>query len=367
MPLQVGIVGLPNVGKSTLFQALTKKKVDTSNYPFATIDPNVGVVPVPDERLDALARVAHSKEIIPTTVEFVDIAGLVKGAHQGEGLGNQFLSNIREVDAIVEVVRAFEDPNVTHVAGSINPKEDVETINLELIFADLAIVAKRHDSIIRQLKSGTNRQIELQIAAMTKLKDALEAGQPARSVELTDDERVQVKDLNLLTSKPILYVLNVGEQSPPYQGGVPEGRGGGRSTLQVDGPVVPLSVKIESELSELSTADATTFMGDLGIQESGLDRLIKAAYETLDLITFFTAGPKETRAWTIKRSAKAPQAAGVIHTDFEKGFIRAEIINWKDFVDLGGDVKAKELGKVRIEGKDYVVQDGDVVHFHFQA
>ncbi len=359
MALQVGIVGLPNVGKSTLFQALTKKRVDTSNYPFATIDPNVGVVAVPDRRIEELARVAKSKERVPTTVEFVDIAGLVKDAHKGEGLGNKFLSNIREVDAIVEVVRQFKDPNVTHVAGAINPKEDVETVNLELIFSDLAIVSKRHENVTRQLKAGTNRQLELQIAAITKLKDALEAGQPARSVQLTDDERAEVKDMNLLTAKPILYVLNVGEQqSPPSQGGV----GGGG----IYGTVVPLSVKIESELSELSAEETKTFMADLGMKESGLDQLIKAAYETLDLITFFTAGPKETRAWTTKRGTKAPQAAGVIHTDFEKGFIRAEVINWKDFVDLGGDVKAKEAGKVRMEGKEYVIQDGDIVHFHFQ-
>lgn len=355
MSLHIGIVGLPNVGKSTLFQALTKKKVDTSNYPFATIDPNVGVVAVPDDRLEALARVALSKEIIPTTVEFVDIAGLVKGAHQGEGLGNQFLSNIREVDAIVEVVRAFEDPNVIHVAGRIAPAEDVETINIELIFSDLAIISKRHESVSRQLKAGTTTDTELQLNALTKLKDALEAGKPARSVALTDNERIHVKDLNLLTAKPMLYVLNVGENqlnTPP--------------TLNLDDQIVPLSVKIEAELSELPAADATTFLVDLGIPEPGLDRLIRAAYKTLNLLTFFTAGPKETRAWTARYGTKAPQAAGVIHSDFEKGFIRAEVINWKAYVDAGGEVHAKELGKVRLEGKDYVMQDGDVVHFHFQ-
>lgn len=355
MSLQVGIVGLPNVGKSTLFQALTKKRVDTSNYPFATIDPNVGVVPVPDPRLDELARVAKSKEIIPTTVEFVDIAGLVKGAHKGEGLGNQFLSNIREVDAVVEVVRQFKDPNVTHVSGTINPKEDAETVNLELVFADLGVVAKRHESVSRQLKAGTDRALQLHLSALTKLKNALDAGKAARTVELSDEEGDAVKDLNLLTAKPILYVLNIGEDDiakPP--------------SVSFDGRVIPLCVKVESELAELSRDDAATFMQDLGLREAGLDVLIRAAYETLDLITFFTAGPKETRAWTVRRGAKAPRAAGVIHTDFEKGFIRAEIINWKQFIEDGGDVKAKELGHVRLEGKDYVVQDGDVVHFHFQ-
>ncbi|MBI4089789.1 MAG: redox-regulated ATPase YchF, partial [Candidatus Kerfeldbacteria bacterium] len=247
--------------------------------------------------------------------------------------------------------------------GKVEPKEDVETINLELIFSDLAIVGKRHENMARQLKSGTSRQIELQIQAITKLKETLEAGKPARSVQLTDDERAQVKDMNLLTAKPILYVLNIGEQqqASPARGEVSRSDGG-----VGDGSVVPLSLKIEAELSELSPAEAKTFMADLGLKESGLDQLIKAAYETLHLITFFTAGPKETRAWTIQRGTKAPQAAGIIHTDFEKGFIRAEIINWKELVDAGGDVKAKELGKVRIEGKDYVVQDGDVVHFHFQ-
>jgi len=355
MSLQVGIVGLPNVGKSTLFQALTKKKVDTSNYPFATIDPNVGVVPVPDARLEALAKVAKSKEIIPTTIEFLDIAGLVKGASQGEGLGNKFLTNIGETDAIVEVVRQFVDPNVIHVNGKVDPADDVDTINLELIYADLAVVEKRHETAARAAKAGLDRNQKLTLEALSKLKAALEKGVPARDVALTDDEKLAVRDLNLLTSKPILYVLNISEgglSSPPE--------------LKLNGLVVPLCVKIESELAELSTEDAATFMKDLHMTESGLDRLIKAAYETLGLVTFFTAGPKETRAWTTKRDTKAPQAAGVIHTDFEKGFIRAEIINWKQFVDDDGDVKAKELGHVRLEGKDYVVQDGDVVHFHFQ-
>ncbi|MBI5404717.1 MAG: redox-regulated ATPase YchF [Candidatus Kerfeldbacteria bacterium] len=354
MSLRVGIVGLPNVGKSTLFQALTKKQVDTSNYPFATIDPNVGVVAVPDDRLAALAKVALSKEIIPATVEFVDIAGLVKGASQGEGLGNKFLTNIRETDAIVEVVRQFTDPNVIHVNGKVDPTDDVETINLELIYADLAVVEKRHETATRALKAGLNREQKLTLEALTKTKAALEQGQPARMVDLSDDERLAIRDLNLLTAKPILYVLNIDESQlsdPPK--------------LKLDGRVVPLCVKVESELAELPAADAAVFMQDLGLKEPGLHALIRAAYETLGLISFFTAGPKETRAWTAPAETKAPQAAGVIHTDFEQGFIRAEVIGWKDFVDLGGDVKAKELGKVRMEGKDYVVQDGDVVHFHF--
>ena len=349
MSFAIGIVGLPNVGKSTLFQAITKKQVDAANYPFCTIEPNVGTVAVPDERLDTLTAISKSEKIIPTTIEFVDIAALVKDAHKGEGLGNQFLANIREVDAIAHVVRDFHDANVIHVSGEVNPESDKETINLELIFADLQTIEKRRDRLTK-LTHGNDKEAQKALAVIDSIKAALEAGQPARSVLLKPEEEIYLKDLHLLTRKPMLYVLNVDEND----------------VLQRPG-VVTVSAKIEAELAELPADEARAYLQELGWERSGLDRLITAAYELLDLITFFTSGPKESRAWTIKNGARAPQAAGVIHTDFEKGFIRAEIIGYDDFVATNGEAGAKEKGSLRIEGKDYVVRDGDVVHFRFSV
>jgi hypothetical protein len=349
MSFSIGIVGLPNVGKSTLFKALTKKQVDAANYPFCTIDPNVGVVAVSDERLEKLAQVSNSEKIIPTTIEFVDIAGLVKDAHKGEGLGNKFLANIREVDAIAQVVRKFSDKNVVHVSGEVNPDSDKETINLELIFADLQTVEKRQSSLTR-LTHGQDKEALKALAVIDKIKTALDAGKLAISVDLKPEEEIYIKDLNLLTRKPMLYVLNVDEDKV-YQ----------------ESDYIPISAKIEAELSELSDEEAKQYLKDLGMEQSGLDKLITASYKLLDLITFLTSGPKETKAWTIKRGTKAPQAAGVIHTDFEKGFIRAEIINWQDFVKAGGETAAKEQGLIRTEGKDYETKDGDVCHFRFNV
>ena len=349
MSFSIGIVGLPNVGKSTLFKALTKKQVDAANYPFCTIDPNVGVVAVSDQRLEKLAQVSKSEKIIPTTIEFVDIAGLVKDAHKGEGLGNKFLANIREVDAIAQVVRKFSDKNVVHVSGEVNPDSDKETINLELIFADLQTVEKRHSSLTR-LTHGQDKEALKALAVIDKIKNALDAGKLAISVDLKPEEEIYIKDLNLLTRKPMLYVLNVDEDKV-YQ----------------ESDYIPISAKIEAELSELSDEEAKQYLKDLGMEQSGLDKLITASYKLLDLITFLTSGPKETKAWTIKRGTKAPQAAGVIHTDFEKGFIRAEIINWQDFVKAGGETAAKEQGLIRTEGKDYEMKDGDVCHFRFNV
>ncbi|MBU0732083.1 redox-regulated ATPase YchF [Patescibacteria group bacterium] len=349
MSLQIGIVGLPNVGKSTLFKALTKVQVDASNYPFCTIDPNVGVVAVPDERLDKLAKMSKSEKVIPTTIEFVDIAGLVKGASEGEGLGNKFLANIREVDAIAQVIRDFEDSDVTHVHGELNPKNDMEVINLELIMADLKIIDGRLERVERDIKGHKKEAVE-EKEVLVKLKTALENGQLARTVELDPEkEEPIIKSLSLLTRKPMFYIINVSEEDIDKEVGV-EG--------------IKISAKIESELAELPEEEAVEMMKELGMKESGLDKLIKASYKLLNLISFLTTGEDETRAWTIKEGSLAPQAAGVIHTDFEKGFIRAEVINWEKLLAAGSWSGARDKGELRMEGKEYVMQDGDVVEFH---
>lgn len=350
MSLSIGIVGLPNVGKSTLFRALTKKQVPAENFPFCTIDPNVGVVAVPDERLAKLAEISKPEKIIPTTIEFVDIAGLVKNAHQGEGLGNQFLARIREVDAIAHVVRDFKDDNVIHVENRIDPEADEQTINLELAMADLATVEKK----IKEAQSaakGHDKQAELALNVYQKIKAKLNAGEPARLVNLSAEEKAATKETQLLTAKPILTVLNVAESELSRE---PEHEN-----------EIIVSAKIESEISELPDDEARAMLKELGLTQSGLDKLIVASYKLLDLVTFLTSGPKETRAWTIKRGAKAPEAAGIIHTDFEKGFIKAEIISYQDFVACHGEAGAKEKGLMRLEGKDYILQDGDVCYFRF--
>ncbi len=350
MSLSIGIVGLPNVGKSSLFNILTKKKIETANYPFCTIDPNVGVVKVPDSRLDKLAAISKPLKIIPTTIEFVDIAGLVAGAHKGEGLGNKFLAHIRECDAICEVIRDFKDPDIIHVNNHVDPQEDKETINLELIFADLASVEKRLEKISKEAKSG-NKEIIKNKLVLEKLYNNLSKEIPIREIDLEKEELKFVKTLNLLTIKPIIYLLNSDDQSSE------------NILPKTNELIIRINVKLEEEIANLKEDEQEEYIKELGLEESGLDKLIKNAYKILNLETFFTTGSDETRAWTIKKGSKAPIAAGVIHTDFIKGFIRAEVINWQKFVEIGGELKAKEAGLIRTEGKDYVFQDGDIAHF----
>ena len=363
--MKLGIVGLPNVGKSTLFNSITKAGAECANYPFCTIEPNVGVVPVPDERLDVLTNMYHPQKTTHAVIEFVDIAGLVKGASKGEGLGNKFLSHIRETDAICEVVRCFEDSNIVHVQGNINPVRDIETINLELIFADIETVNKRLDKAKKNLKADKKYQEEIDL--LEKIKENLENGISARAIEFNEDEQALVKDMFLLTTKPILYIANVSEEQLADAENDQMVKKVKEYAEKEKAEVIPLCVKVEEELSGLDDKDKKEMLEMLGLEESGLDKVIKKSYDLLGLMSFLTAGEPEVRAWTIKKGTKAPKAAGKIHSDIERGFIKAEVVSFKDLVEQGSMVAAKEKGLVRAEGKDYIMQDGDIVLFKFNV
>lgn len=365
MALTAGIVGLPNVGKSTLFNAITKAGALAANYPFATIDPNVGIVEVPDSRLIKLEEMVQPKKTIPTTFEFTDIAGIVKGASKGEGLGNKFLSHIREVDAICQVVRAFDDENVTHVSGRVNPLDDIEVINMELVLADLESVEKRLPKIEKMARQK-DKTAEMELRILTQIKEALEDGKPVRSIDFNEDDQKWVNQAQLLTSKKMLYIANVGEDEIGDKDN-DKVKAIREYAANEDSEVIVISAKIEEEIATLDDEDKEMFLEDLGIEEPGLDRLIRTTYDLLGLSTYFTAGVQEVRAWTFKQGMTAPQCARIIHTDFERGFIRAEVTSYEDYVQHGGENGAKEAGRQRLEGKDYIMQDGDIVHFRFNV